>query len=236
MTEDLDFLEAISLTTLKQIFLVTVGTFPVIPGVASNGSTVYVPSELSVDVTVVGGPLSGSTITVGVNPLQVVFNHNNTSAYVTNNTTTILVINTANGSVKTLGTATDTFGLARKGTTLFATGINNVFVINTNTNTVVHTIKVPRPPGQLFGLEFPALTPDGVFLYVPVRFNLVPFLTNENTVVVINTKTNKVVQTFTVGEEPLQVAAAANDIYGYVTNAFDGTVTVFQLAHLPPGL
>ena len=149
--------------------------------------------------------------------------------------TGISVINTANGSVHTLNTATFTFGLARNRTTLFATGVNKVFVINTNTNTVIHTIKVPTPTTGLFELGFPALTPDGAFLYVPVVFDLSTPATG-NTVVVINTKTNKLVQTFTVGQAPFQVATAANDIYGYVTNQRDGTVTVFQLAHLPPGL
>jgi hypothetical protein len=38
------FLEAISLTSFSQLFLVTVGTSPGLPGVSSSGSTVYVPS------------------------------------------------------------------------------------------------------------------------------------------------------------------------------------------------
>ena len=235
VTEIFDFLEAISVPTLTSLFVVTVGGAPEIPGVASNGSTVYTPNSVVGTVTPVGGPLSGASITVGGLPNQVVFKDDNTSAYVINFTNRISVINTATGSVTKFKTATDTFGLAIEGTTLFATGTNRVFVINTNTNTVIHTINVPHPSGHVLTLAFPALTPDGAFLYVPV-FATGPTFAPGNTVVVINTKTNKVVQTFTVGTAPFQVATASNDIYGYVTNDFDGTVTVFQLAHLPPGL
>jgi YVTN family beta-propeller protein len=56
-----------------------------------------------------------------------------------------------------------------------------------------------------------------------------------NTVVVINTKTKKVVgQPIKVGQVPLQVAASANDTVGYTSNVLDGTVSVFGLLHLPP--
>jgi YVTN family beta-propeller protein len=223
------FLEAISLTTFKQLFLVPLPSFdPLILGVASNGGTVYVPDETTGNVTPFGGPFT-SSVSIGERPQQVVFNHNNTSAYVTNLSDIISVINTANGSVDSFKTAVETSGLAIAGTTLFATGKGHVFVINTDTNKVIRTITVPTP-GEM---TFPALTRDGVFLYIPVAVPAGIFFGHPvpGEVVVINTKTDEVVQTFSVGQLPVQVATAANNIYGYVTNFLDGTVTVFQLAH-----
>jgi YVTN family beta-propeller protein len=237
VTEQLAFpfgaLEAISLTTFSQLFIVRIVAPPEFPGVSSNGSTVYVPAGRI--VAVVGGPLNGDNIFVNGAAVDVVFNHRNTSAYVTNAfNTSISVIDTATGSVTTIPTATVTFGLAIRGNTLYATGINAVYVINTRFNTVIDTINVPTPGN--FSVGLPALTPDGAFLYAPVFQNLSNFTSFANTVVVINTRTRKVVgKPITVGQGPVQVAAAANDIYGYSSNALDGTVTVFTLAHLPPG-
>jgi YVTN family beta-propeller protein len=55
--------------------------------------------------------------------------------------------------------------------TLYATSNSGeVFVINTKTAKVSSTITVKNPVDAEFG--FPALTPDGGFLYVPVlQFN-----------------------------------------------------------------
>jgi YVTN family beta-propeller protein len=228
-------MEAISLTSFSQLFIVQVGDNPTFPAVTSVGDTVYVPSQTSPGiVTPVGGPLTGTTITVGGNASQVVFNHSNTKAYVTTLTKKIAIIDTATGKVKKITTPSATDGLALRGTTLFATTRNSsVFVIDTNSNTVIDTIKVPTPPGN-FVLGFPALTPDGAFLYVPVAERINPTTVFGNTVVVINTKTREVQgQPITVGEIPLQVAATANNTYGYSSNLI-GTVTVFSLLHLPP--
>lgn len=236
VTEEPKFLEAISLPTLTQLYLVTVGRRPAIPGISSDGSTVYVPSQQKPGtVTPIGGPLVGSVIKVGGIAVDVVFNHNNTSAYVTTETKNISVINTATGSVTKIPTHETTFGLAINGTTLYATSINRVYVIDTKSNTIVDTIKVPVPtPGDDFILTLPAVTPDGAFLYVPVAEDVSTAAPN-NTLVVINTKTRTVVgNPITVGELPIQVAAATNDTYGYVSNTFDGTVTVLALDHLPP--
>jgi YVTN family beta-propeller protein len=231
------FLEAISLTSFSQLFIVTVGTSPGLPGVSSDGSTVYVPSTSSPGtVSPVGGPLTGSTITVGGRAAEVVFNQSNTKAYVSNETKKIVIIHTATGAVTKIATASPTDGLAILGTTLFATSRNSkVFVIDTNSNTVIDTIKVPTPATGNFVLGFPALTPDGAFLYVPVTEQIGSPPVFGNTVVVINTKTNKVEgQPIKVGQVPFQVAIGADDTYGYSSNNVDGTVSVFGLLHLPP--
>jgi YVTN family beta-propeller protein len=180
--------------------------------------------------------LTGSTITVGGRAGEVVFNQSNTKAYVSTETKKIAIIHTATGAVTKIATPSPTDGLAILGTTLFATSRNSeVFVIDTNSNTVIDTIKVPTPATGNFILGFPALTPDGAFLYVPVTERISPTTVFGNTVVVINTKTNKVEgQPIKVGQVPFQVAVAANDIYGYSSNIIDGTVSVFGLLHLPP--
>ena len=234
VTDDSNNLEAISLITGDIIFVVGVDGGPSYPGISSDGSTVYVPCFFTADVVAVGGPLTGAKIHVGGEPLQAVFNQNNTAAYVSLfSQKNIAVINAATGKVIKIATPTPIYGEAVKGTTLYATGRNQVYLVDTDTNTIVDTINVPLPPGK-WELEIPTLTPDGAFLYVPVA-RTASFSKIGDTVVVINTLTNKVVETLTVGQLPTQIAAAANDIYGYSSNLDDGTVTVFNLAHLPPG-
>ena len=220
-------LEAILLRTGTHLFSVPVGNLPEFPGISADGSTVYVPNQLDGTVTPVGGPLS-SPITVGGGPWQAVFNPNGTTAYVSNEAGYISVIDTATGTFANIGVATQVFGLALKGATLYATGVNAVYVIDTKTNTVADTIQVPNPANAFFG--FPALTPDGAFLYVPVAH--IPPNHPGQDVFVINTITNRVVgQLIPVGLGAVQVAAAANDVFGYVANGFDGTVTVLKLRH-----
>ena len=236
ITEDPDFLEAISLVTFDQIYKVTVNPGPAIPAVTSDNSTVYVPCQTSPGtVVVVGGPNTGKIIKVGGKlALDAVFTADNSTAYVTTESKQIAVIDTATAKVTgKINTLTLTFGLAINGTTLYAAGINNVYVIDTTTNTITNTIKFHGGPDRWLA-TLPAVTPDGAFLYVPVAENLNPPAVN-NIVLVIDTSTNKIVQTQTVGNEPIQVACAANDIYGYSSNVFDGTVSAYNLAHPPPG-
>jgi len=147
----------------------------------------------------------------------------------------ITVVDTATAKVSgKINTPTGTVGLVVTGTTLYATGVNNVYVIDTTTNTVVDTIKFHTGPGR-FVAAFPSVTPDGAFVYVPVAENAGPPITALNFVLVIDTSTNQIVQTQTVGNLPIQTACAANDIYGYSSNVADGTVSAYNLAHPPPG-
>jgi len=235
ITEDPGFLEAFSLVTFTQIYKVTVNAIPGIPAVTSDNSTVYVPCAISGTVFVVGGPFNAKSIKVGAGgAFDAVLSTNNTSLYVTTGSKQITVIDTATAKVSGhIKTATETIGLVVTGTTLYATGVNNVYVIDTTSNTVVDTIKFHTGPGR-FLATLPAVTPDGAFVYVPVAENL-PSGAAENFVLVIDTSTNQIVQTQTVGNKPRQVACASNDIYGYSTNTLDGTVSAYNLAHPPPG-
>ena len=159
---------------------------------------------------------------------QAVFNSSGTKAYVSNLLGYISVIDTATGTFTNIGTANGVLGLAINGSTLYATGVNTVFVIDTNSNAITHTIHVPGPAQS--GLGFPALTTDGAFLYVPV----VSTGTNGtgDQVVVIDTRTKKVVgQPINVGQQPLQIAVAAGDVFGFVANSLSGNVTVLKLRH-----
>ena len=237
ITEDPDFLEARSLVTGSQIYKVPVNLGPAIPAVTSDNSTVYVPCQTNPGtVVVVGGPLTGKIIKVGgKSAVDVVFTGDNSTAYVTTVGKQIAVIDTATGKVSgKINTLTATYGLAILGTTLYATGIDNIYVIDTTSNTVTDTIKFHTGPGRFLS-TLPALTPDGAFLYAPVAEHLGPPPGTNDFVLVIDTATNKIVSTQTVGNVPLQVATASNDVYGYSTNVFDGTVSAFNLAHPAPG-
>lgn len=65
-----------------------------------------------------------------------------------------------------------------------------------------------------------ALTPDGQYLYVANNM--------ANTVSIIQTGNNTVVQTLNVGKGPWGVAVGSDGDYVYVTNNLDGTVTVID--------
>jgi YVTN family beta-propeller protein len=70
-----------------------------------------------------------------------------------------------------------------------------------------------------------ALAPDGAYAYVT---NAVGANGDNGTVSVINTATNTVDETLTVGVNAYGVAVAPNGEYVYVTNFDDGTVSVIR--------
>ena len=97
------------------------------------------------------------------------------------------------------------------GKKLYTLNTATTSVIDTKTNTVIHTIDV----GNLAG-AFPAITPDGKYLYVP---QLGTPTNSPGTVVVISTATDTVVGTpIPVGVDPIFVAIAPNGKRAYVSN------------------
>ena len=102
---------------------------------------------------------------------------------------------------------------------------NTASVISTATNTVTATATVgSKPTGSLCTVLSAdlALTPNGAYAYV----------TNSGgtTVSVIDTSTNAVTATVTVGSEPVGVAVTPNGAYAYVTNYGSKSVSVISTA------
>ena|GEM_PF-5061046 len=228
VTDEASDLEAIALPIGGVLFTLPVGSNPQLVAVSPDNTKVYVPA---IDGTVTAidyeGPTFSTTISVGGEADQVVFNADGTKAYVSNaENSAISVINTVTDAVTTITTPGPTIGLAIRGTTLYATGMNAVFVINTKTQKV-ETIDVPSPANAF--LAIPTLTPDGKFLYVPVVEITSPSGPGQ-TVVVINTATKKIEgQPIVVGLGPIQMAVTSGGDFGFLSNEFEGTVSVIKL-------
>ena len=97
------------------------------------------------------------------------------------------------------------------------TAPNNVYVLDTGTNTVVDTT------GALSGIDDPlgiALTPDGTRAYVTLQFS--------DSVSVINTLSNTVMATIPVGNEPIYPAITPDGTRVYLANAQSNDLSVID--------
>ena len=228
VTDEHNNLEVFSLPTDELLFELPVGSGPQIPAVSPDGTMVYVACTDGTITTIDYDTDSVGSITVGGEPFQVVFNAAGTEAYACNSQKNyISVIDTATSTATQITTPNPTIGLVIDGTKLYATSLNAVFLINTTTQTVA-TIPVPNPANAL--LSIPALTPDGKYLYAGVLEIAGSPVTLGESLIVIDTKTKKVVgPPIQVGVGPLQVATAPNGKLGYVSNEASGTVSVTKL-------
>jgi YVTN family beta-propeller protein len=140
-------------------------------------------------------------------------------AYVTNEISTVTVLDTASNTVvATVPVEGVPWGVAitPDGAHAYVTNLGStVTVLDTASNTVVATVPVGA------GSQGVAITPDGAHAYV----------TNEisNDVSVLATATNTVVATVPVGSLPSWVAITPDGAHAYVTN-FDSTVSVLATA------
>jgi len=230
VTDESSQLEVLSVSARQLLYTVPVGQAPQIPGVSPDGTVILVPSFEDGKVTPIDyyGTSAGA-INVGGQPVDVVFNGAGTEAYVSNEKiNAISVINTSSNVVSTISTPGPTVGLALKGTTLYATGLGAVYVINTKTGALTGTIEVKNPASSI--LSIPSLTPDGDFLYVPVlEFGSSPASPGQ-TLLVINTKTKKIEgQPIQVGPLPIQMAIGAEGSFGYLSSELGGFVSVVKL-------
>lgn len=106
---------------------------------------------------------------------------------------------------------------------------NSISVIDTSTNTVTATLT----DRSLLGPFTMAMTPDGKFLHIVNYGNpLFPARTDNNTVTVIDTATNAVVNVIAgVESSPSGIAITPDGKLAYVTSyASQGTVAVIDLA------
>ncbi|BDC18779.1 YncE family protein [Acidianus sp. HS-5] len=93
-----------------------------------------------------------------------------------------------------------------------------LFVINSSTNKVIHEIELGKFPHFVSPLSI-LYDPSNGYLYV----------TNyRNTVLVINTSTDKVIANISVGQYPLSLAYDPSNGYVYVTDAMSNTISVIN--------
>ena len=104
---------------------------------------------------------------------------------------------------------------------------NTVSVVDTASNTVLATIPVGPIPFAPIGI---AITPDGTRVYVTNAGD--PFDRANGTVAVIDTATDTVVATISVGILPEAVAITPDGTRAYVANTGTSTVSVIDTASL----
>jgi YVTN family beta-propeller protein len=212
-------------------------TLPVSEGptylaVTPDGSQVYVlcNSEegdgIIAIIDTVSNQVLSTTINIGGFPQSLVFTADGDHAYEVNDPASVVsVIDTATQSVSgTLPTNQLNAGglaLLPNGQKLYVTGDSEyIQVVNTS---VKGSKKITLP--QSGGFNTPALTPNGIYLYLPI------FTGGSNSVYMINTKTNRVVgSAIPVGSQPFGVAIASNAKRAYVSNYAGGTVSVIDIA------
>jgi len=218
------------------------GLFPYGLAVTPNGAYVYVASlQEGADVGKVHVVSTASnslvgTISVGSSASYVAVHPNGAYAYAVSNPSSnngyISVINTASNSVVgtiSIGTQVGMVAASPNGAYVYTTTgwVGNVPIISTASNSVVSTIRVggyyysdgsstTRAPGP-WGVTF---APSGNFAYITNR--------TAGTVLIVNTASNAIVKTLSVGGSPWYVAFAPGGAYAYVAKSGSSAVAVIS--------
>jgi YVTN family beta-propeller protein/VCBS repeat-containing protein len=197
--------------------------------VSPNGQQVYVTNTANNTVSVIkvntGVPKVIATIKVGSTPAGVAVSPDGKRVYVANwSSNSVSVIATATYAVvATIAVGPNPFGVAVSPDSSRAYvsnfGSNNVSVISTvGTPAVVSTVAVGAQP---YGIS---ISPDGSLLYAA---------NGNDTVSVINTKTNTVVRTVTVDSAPKTnthgIAVSPDGRQIYVADKSDSAVRVLSI-------
>jgi YVTN family beta-propeller protein len=214
------------ISLLRSWFSFCLGIYKDLPPLdpfSANFSSTFPPSPASLYLS---GTVSSTTINVGEFPQSLVFTADGNHAYEVNDpASSVTVIDTTTQSISgTLATAQLHAGglaLLPSGTKLFVTG-DSTFVQVVYTSGIGKK-KITLPESN--GFNTPALTPNGLYLYLPI------FTGGSTTVLMIDTKTNLVTgKPITVGTQPYAIAISSNARRAYVSNYADGTVSVINIA------
>ena len=158
------------------------------------------------------------TIPVGGRPIGVAVNADETRLYTANNQTgNVSVVDLTNNSVIAtipVGGQPNWVVLNASGSRAYVSNFaaGTVSVIDTGSNTVLTDIAIARPSGI-------AIHDDRLYVIG----------VNSDTLTVIDTTTNGVVDTFPVGPGPAQVEISPNGHYAYVTNSHGASTSVIYL-------
>lgn len=170
--------------------------------------------------------VSSTTINVGGFPQSLVFTADGSHAYEVNDPASAVTVidtvtQTISGTLATTQLHAGGLALLHSGTKLFVTGDSKFIQVLNPSGTSKRRITLPVTSG----FNTPALTPNGLYLYLPI------FLGGSTSVLMIDTKTNSVVgEPITVGTQPYAIAISSNSRRAYVSNYADGTVSVINIA------
>ncbi len=208
----------IDISNNTSINYINVGNSPVGIAITPDGQYAYVANANSNNISVINVATQTvtATINVGTNPSGVAITPDGQYAYVTNTgSNNISVINVATQSI----TLTITGGFNRPTTLAITPDGHYIYVTNTGSN-YVSVIENNTPVGSIFvgsGPEGIAITPNGQYAYV---------LSGTNSVSVIDSATNQVIDTLTVsGDVSIGIAIAPNGQYAYVPSYISASGT-----------
>ncbi len=219
--------DVLVIDTVTNTVVATVQGVPSPDGVAvtPDGNFAYVANDLSAGtVTVISTATNTivATIPVGPSPFLPKVTPDGTLVYVSNQNGTLSVIQTSNNTVVATVNAPGPTGLAFTPNGAFAyvgdyTNPGTVTVLAIPSNTVVATVQLGANTVDPIKV---AVTPDGTLAYVT---NL-----GSNNVSVIDTASNSVIATVSVGTAPYGIAISPDGSLVYVGNLGDGTVSIIS--------
>ena len=211
---------------IKQI---PVGDDPRYLQISPNGALAYVANQNSGTISVIdtASQTVTGTITIGTHASSAAFSPDGSLAYATEDfANTVDVIKTSTSTIeKLITTTTDPVYCV-----VNPKGKQDVYVLNfevaeisvIQNEAVLKTFK----PGEVPG--FPAVTPNGKYLYVPQSY--ISGTSPGDTVVLFSTGTyKKVGKTIKVGKQPSWVAISPNGEFAYVSNYAANTVSVIKI-------
>jgi YVTN family beta-propeller protein len=202
------------------VAIIDAGTRPMSPVITPNGDFLYVPNNLSNNVSVISTATNtvAQTIDVSLRPDTPVITSGGDFLYLPASLYVDVISTASNTVVTTLSTGSGTGKLVITPDDAFVyVPVENsgaVSVISTATNSIIKTISIGGDPIQ------PAVTPDGSTIYVPRSG------TGSNDIVIISTATNDIVKYLTVGSNPKTPVVTPDGTKVYVPNYNSGTISV----------
>ncbi|WP_162465068.1 Ig-like domain-containing protein [Mycolicibacterium sp. CBMA 335] len=228
-------LAVINTATTTLTAVLTVGSLPTGVAFSPDGSLAYVTNSGANTVSVINTATNTviATQQVGAQPFAVAVNPSTGAAYITNeldNTVSVLALGPItspkpNTVIATIPASTEFLTTSPNGNFVYLDQGTSVSVINTATNTVVNTFPVVA---SNVGGDGIAVSPDGSRLYIATG-NAANPTTGAGTVSVINTATDSVIASVSVGPEPFGIAITPNGSTAYVINT-PGSVSVINTA------
>ena len=223
---------------------IEVGTNPREVAISADGTRAYVSDGIqqgSVSVVDLESNTVIDEIEVDPNPDGLALSLDGTRLYAVTNLGTVSVIDLVPGTAQnpiptfhtvidtiTVGQSPDIIAIHPSGTFAYVTNSNpvstepgSISVVDLDTNTEIAVISVGIAPADV------AFSPDGSIAYVPNIGN-----SQTGTVSIIDSATHTVIDTVDVGFGPNSIAVGPDGTV-YVTNAFDGTVSVISAAGAP---
>jgi YVTN family beta-propeller protein len=216
----------------------TIEIYPAGLAVSPSGKKVYItnPDHKAISIIETGtNKLIRNAIRVGDRGKNIVVSPNGKSAYIDTEENAVLAIDLVTKQVVAtipLAPSNDLpvcLTFSANGRRLYLNQRKLVMIVDTSSNQIVRTIKMPIAEGGRNNYAGqPAITPDGEFLYVPYP--------NASTIAMLDTATNKVVGSQITGNSAIAIAVAPTTPFAYAIgdsssgNSEEGALYVINIS------